>query len=143
MRLLQILGTVFGDVLGEPFLGVLQGSVSVEQGSGHFLVTVDNAKAKVNFDSKSRDVSFHAQSEGTFTIAACDLCMRQPHVAEGRVIVSDAHSILLQVHDKVQVTHSIKAQVQVLDADDKPLPVSYFAKMALKPKVANRYVTVT
>ena len=122
---------------------LLQGSVTVEQGSGHFLVTVDNPKANVNFDGKSRAVSFLAQSEGTFTISARDLCIRQPHLAQGRVIVSDAHSITLQVYDKVQIGHSIEASVQVLDADDKPLPVSYFAKMGLKPKVANRYVTVT
>ena len=121
----------------------LQGSVAVEQGSGHFLVSVDNTRAGVHFDSKTRDVSFHAQAEGTFTISAHDLCLTQPMVAQGRVVVSDVHTIEAHVHDKVQIGHSIVARVQVLDADDKPLPVSYFAKMSLKAKTAHRYATIT
>ena len=60
-----------------------------------------NAKARVYYDEKSRVIGLEPESEGKFVLTAHDLCLTPQAPAQGHVIVSDVHKIILKVVDKV------------------------------------------
>ena len=75
--------------------------MQIAQGSGHFEVIYANVNQAIVQHDKSRSIGLVPKAEGEFQLIANDLCLEPRKPATGKVFISDVHSIVLTVVDKV------------------------------------------
>ena len=73
-------------------------------GSGHFVEMHELTHlATVSYGEQSRQVAVSPLVDGNLRVQIVDLCLFTDNPTESIIRISGAHSILLQVRDKVQI----------------------------------------
>ncbi|XP_071512100.1 nuclear pore membrane glycoprotein 210-like [Diadema antillarum] len=117
--------------------------LNLHGGSGHFLVRPSVAGlADIRYNEKRKQIEVTPLHDGSLTITAYDLCIATTQHASAQIHMAGVHTIDLKVVDKVQVEHEIRAAVQVLDATNQPLSVSYFPLMGLEAVPGSNIITL-